>query len=325
VSGTLMPVAAPVSLPLPPGSARPFLKWAGSKKQLIAAYREFYPPANLIGTYHEPFLGGGAVFFSLCGNLSGKAILRDNNPELVTTFNAVRDRLDEVIAGLREHARKHNEAYFYEVRDLRPEDLPDDAARAARFIYLNKTCFNGLYRVNSRGKFNVPIGRYAKPSILDAENLARASRALGGTMIKEGHFSEVLREAKPGDFVYLDPPYAPVTSTAYFTAYTKGDFGPEDQGQLAWVYRELAERGCRVMLSNSDAVLVRELYCRYLIEDVQARRSINSKSDRRGPVTEVVVLNYEPATGALRARYNTSSKDRANDAKSGKRATSASR
>jgi DNA adenine methylase len=321
-----MPAAAPVSPHvLAAGSPRPFLKWAGSKKQLIAAYRDLYPPAELVGSYHEPFLGSGAVFFSLRPRISGKAFLRDNNAELITTFTAVRDGVDLVIDRLGEYVRSHSETYFYQVRDVRPADLPDDAARAARFIYLNKTCFNGLYRVNSQGKFNVPIGRYDNPGILDAEALVRASRALRGTVLKEGHFADVLRDAKPGDFVYLDPPYAPVTSTAYFTAYTKGDFGPEDQGHLAWVYRELAERGCRVMLSNSDAPLVRELYCRYHIVDVKARRSINSKSDRRGPVTEVVVLNYDPVTGALRSRSSTSSKDRANVAKSVNRVTLASR
>ena len=308
------------------GAPRPFLKWAGSKKQLLSAYAAFYPPGEHIRTYHEPFLGSGAVFFHLRRQLSGVDVkLADNNPELVTTFVQVRDDVDRVIAGLKEHARQHCETYFYKVRNQRPDQLPGDAARAARFIYLNKTCFNGLYRVNSEGLFNVPIGRYAKPSIFDEDALRAASVSLKGAELQERPFYKVLEDAGPGDFVYLDPPYDPLTSTAYFTAYTKGDFGPEDQGHLAWVYKELSDRGCRVMLSNSDTELIRLLYRRFQIERVQARRSINSRSDRRGPITEVVVLNYDPATGALRSRATAASKDRAKLAKSGKRGTSASR
>jgi DNA adenine methylase len=325
---TPMPVASPPPADPGdlPGRPRPFLKWAGSKKQLLAAYHGFYPPPDKVGTYHEPFLGSGAVFFHLRRLLPDvPAQLSDNNAELITTFRTVQQQATEVITVLGRHARKHCEAHFYEVRDQRPADLDSDVERAARFIYLNKTCFNGLYRVNSKGQFNVPMGRYAQPSIVDPEALVRASQALRGARLDSGHFAQVLERARPGDFVYFDPPYVPVSGTAYFTAYTKGDFGPEDQGHLAWVFRELAERGCRVMLSNSDTPLVRELYCRYTILDVLARRSINSKSDRRGPVREVVVLNYDPDTGALRLRSSASSSDRAKVAKSGNRATRASR
>jgi DNA adenine methylase len=311
---------------MPTGRARPFLKWAGSKKQLLASYVDFYPPVDAIQTYREPFVGSGAVFFHLRARLPEvPAVLTDSNAELITTFTQVRDDVEGVIAELRRHERKHSESHFYQVRDQRPGDLPDETTRAARFIYLNKTCFNGLYRVNSKGLFNVPMGRYLRPSILDEDALRLASQALRDTKLETGPFDRVMAEAEPGDFVYFDPPYEPLTSTAYFTSYTKGDFGPEDQGHLAWVFRELSDRGCRVMLSNSDTPLVRQLFRRYAIHDVQARRSINSKSDRRGPITEVVVLNYEPATGTLRSRSSTSSKDRVKVAKSGKRGTAASR
>ena len=317
---------------MPAGSVRPFLKWAGSKKQLLAAFDAFYPPADQVHAYHEPFLGSGAVFFHLRSRLQAvPSLLADNNHELITTFTAVQGKVKAVITELQRHERKHSETHFYEVRSQVPEELPDDVARAARFIYLNKTCFNGLYRVNSRGLFNVPMGRYVRPTIADAESLIRASAALQGANLRTGHFSEVLEHAQAGDFVYFDPPYVPLSGTAYFTAYTKGLFGPEDQGQLAQVYRELADRGCRVMLSNSDAPLVRQLYKRFRIIDVQARRNINSRGDRRGPVTEVVVLNYDPETGKLRARSRSrslataSSTAAAKTGKLAKRGTRASR
>jgi DNA adenine methylase len=323
-----MPIAAlkPTDRSGAGGAPRPFLKWAGSKKQLLGAFAAFYPPGEQIHTYHEPFLGSGAVFFQLRRQLAGVQVkLSDSNAELITTFTQVRDGVERVIAGLKDHARMHSETHFYKVRNQRPDDLPGESEQAARFIYLNKTCFNGLYRVNSEGLFNVPIGRYAKPSIFDEDALRLAAAALKGADLRQRPFQDVLKEAEEGDFVYLDPPYEPLTSTAYFTAYTKGDFGPEDQGLLAWVYKQLSERGCRVMLSNSDTPLIRGLYRRFDIRNVQARRSINSKSDRRGPVTEVVVLNYDPETGALRSRASTSSKERAKVAKSPKRATPASR
>jgi DNA adenine methylase len=242
--------------------------------------------------YHEPFLGSGAVFFQVRGLLSPRRItLSDGNPDLVETFSAVRDDVEAVIRELEHHARAHDKEHFYKVRDQLPLEL-FPAARAARLIYLNRTCFNGLYRVNSRGRFNVPMGSYVRPTILDADTLRAVSASLAGTKLSAGHFRRVLADARKGDFVYFDPPYVPVSDTAYFTAYTKAAFGPPDQEELAAVYRELDARGCRVMLSNSDTPFVRKLYAGYRLEELQARRSINSRADRRGTVGELVVLNY---------------------------------
>jgi DNA adenine methylase len=272
-------------------AAKPFLKWAGGKKQLLAAFGPLYPKRPVLG-YHEPFLGSGAVYFHVRAWLAPKRItLSDGNAELIETFTAVRDDVEAVIRELDRHQNAHDDKHFYEVRDQLPIEL-FPAARAARLIYLNRTCFNGLYRVNSRGRFNVPMGRYVSPTILDAEGLRAVSANLAGTDLSASHFRRVLDGTRRGDFVYFDPPYVPVSSTANFTAYTKGAFGEADQEELAAVYRELDSRGCRLMLSNSDTPAARRLYAGYRLEVLQARRNINSKGDRRGPVAELVVLNY---------------------------------
>jgi DNA adenine methylase len=295
----LSPRRSPPSRSRSPGAdpeapqGRPFLKWAGGKKQLLSAFANLYPPAGSFAGYHEPFLGSGAVFFQVRRYLRPRRLaLSDDNRELIETFVAIRDEVEAVIAELARHKEKHGEEHFYRVRDQLPLDL-FPAARAARFIYLNRTCFNGLYRVNSRGRFNVPMGSYANPAILDAEGLRAASASLAGAEIAAQPFAQVLERAKRGDFVYFDPPYVPVSDTAYFTAYTRGSFGPRDQTQLADVYRQLSERGCRLMLSNSDTPLVRDLYRGFRLVELQARRSINSRADRRGPVGELVVMNYD--------------------------------
>jgi DNA adenine methylase len=289
-----MPAASPAEpTPAPTGpAARPFLKWAGGKQQLLAELARFYPPPQAGQAYHEPFLGSGAVFFHARANLRpGRALLSDSNRELINAWKAVQRQVEAVIRALDAHRRAHSEAHFYEVREQDPAALGSPAARAARFIYLNKTCFNGLYRVNSRGLFNVPMGSYRKPAILDADRLRAASAALAGAELRAGPFTGVLARAQPGDFVYFDPPYVPVSSTAYFTAYTEGLFGPDDQRRLADVFRELAARGCHVLLSNSDTAEVERLYAGFTIERVRARRNINSRSDRRGAVNELVVTS----------------------------------
>jgi DNA adenine methylase len=274
------------------GEARPFLKWAGGKKQLLAAFTPLYPARGSIGGYHEPFLGSGAVFFQVQKLLSpGRVTLSDSNAELIATFAAVRDQVEEVIRELEHHERRHDKAHFYEVRDRRPREL-FPAARAARLIYLNRTCFNGLYRVNSRGHFNVPMGRYLSPAILDAANLRAASACLRAATLEAGHFRQVLDRARAGDLVYFDPPYVPLSATANFTAYTQGAFGEHDQIELSRVYRELDARGCKLMLSNSDTPVTRRLYAGYHLVELRARRSINSRADRRGPVGELVIVNY---------------------------------
>jgi DNA adenine methylase len=274
--------------------ARPFLKWAGGKTQLLPAFEKLYPRRG-VRRYLEPFLGSGAVFFHAQALLQPQqSILTDNNEDLIATFTAVKDGVDDVITALDRHKRRHSEEYFYAMRQKKPRGLVE---RAARLIYLNKTCFNGLYRVNSRGQFNVPFGRYKKdPGIFDAEALRRASSQLRQAEIRAAHFAEVVDLAQAGDFVYFDPPYHPVSETAYFTSYTRDRFGAEQQEQLAEVFAKLDAKGCLVMLSNSDTPLIRKLYREFDERTVQvkARRNINSKADRRGPVNEVVVLNYQP-------------------------------
>jgi DNA adenine methylase len=297
VGSAVAPNGGPPSAPV----ARPFLKWAGSKKQLLNAFVPLFPRIAPITGYHEPFLGSGAVFFHLKAALAfARCTLSDNNSELIAAFSAVRDHADEVIVALEAHRALHSEDHFYKVRAIEPDELGamSQVERGARLIYLNKTCFNGLYRVNSRGLFNVPMGRYANPAICDPDLIRAASAALREVSLSSGEFSDVLDRARPGDVVYFDPPYVPVSTTSYFTAYTKGAFGEAEQRQLADVYRALDARGCRVMLSNSDTTFVRRLYKGFDIRKLMARRLINSKSDRRGEVAEVVVLNYCPPVDA---------------------------
>jgi DNA adenine methylase len=268
--------------------AAPFLKWAGGKQQLLEQFEKLFPARY--SRYVEPFLGSGAVFFHLVSKRPRLfAALMDNNAELIATYEAVRDEVEEVIAQLCELKLQHSPEQYYAVRAQEPSD---PAARAARFIYLNKTCFNGLYRVNRRGQFNVPMGRYRNPGIFAPKNLRCISQVLTDVSLRVAHFSECVKVVRETDFVYFDPPYHPLSTTSSFTSYTSAAFGEAEQRQLADVYRELAERGCQLMLSNSDTPFVRELYKGFRIETVRARRYINSKGDKRGAVTELVVRNY---------------------------------
>jgi len=240
--------------------------------------------------YHEPFIGGGAVFFALSTTRGpGRSSLSDANPALIEVYRALRDDVDGVIAALRLH--RYDRDHYYRVRAQRPEALTL-AERAARVIYLNKTCYNGLYRENRAGQFNVPFGRYANPTICDEPNLRAASAVLQGVDIACRPFPTVLDAARPGDFVYFDPPYVPVSATANFTAYNRHGFGPDDQRRLRDVFAALAGRGVRAMLSNSDTPLVRELYAGFRVEQVFAARAVNSRANGRGKVAEVLVLNY---------------------------------
>jgi DNA adenine methylase len=243
----------------------------------------------------EPFVGGGAVFFHLWRSrrLFKPAFLLDSNEELVNAYKAVQGRTDELVRLLALHQSKHSREYYYEVRCLDRLGAPmSDVERAARTIYLNKTCYNGLYRVNRRGHFNVPMGRYSNPRVLDAENLQAASRALQGVHLEVRSFPCAVDLGQEGDFFYFDPPYDPVSKTASFTSYTAGSFRDEDQRELAGVYAALSRKGCLCMLSNSDTPFVRELYQGFRIEMVRASRAINRHPDGRGPVNELVVLNY---------------------------------
>lgn len=265
------------------------VKWAGGKGQLLARYRELFPIARSgAGTYIEPFMGGGAVFFDL---VPEEAVLIDSNFELINFYSAVKDDLEGLLEELCRHRRNNSEEYYYRVRALDPGQL-SPSARAARFLYLNKTGFNGLWRVNKKGQHNVPFGKYKNPAILDEANLRNVSQILGQARILHGDFQIALDYAGPGDFVYCDPPYHPLSETARFTSYTASAFGVREQERLAGVFRQMDARGCLLMLSNSDTPLIHELYQGYDFQRVQARRAINCKADRRGCVSELVIRNY---------------------------------
>ncbi|KUK11025.1 MAG: DNA adenine methylase [Clostridia bacterium 41_269] len=274
-----------VSTPFKVEKPKPPVKWAGGKAQLIPQFEPLLPKEEY-NFYIEPFVGGGAVFFHL---IPQQAVLIDSNEELINFYLVVRDNLEELLSDLRKH--RNTEEYYYYIRALEPKTL-SPVERASRFLYLNKTAYNGLWRVNSRGEFNVPYGKYKNPRIIDEPNLWRVSHALKNAQIICGDFSLVLEFAQAGTFVYLDPPYHPLSETANFTSYTSDAFGTEDQKRLAEVFRELDRRGCLVMLSNSDTEFIRRLYSEYEIQVVYARRSINCKPDGRGPVTELVIRNY---------------------------------
>lgn len=264
--------------------ARPFVKWAGGKGKVIEVLKASMP--SKFNAYHEPFLGGGALFFATAPS---KAFLSDLNEELINAYLVVRDHCEALIESLRKH--KNERAYYYMMRAMDPSTL-DPVERASRFIYLNKTCYNGLYRVNRQGKFNVPFGRYKDPQYVDEAQLRLASKALQKASIEVSDFEVVLERAKPFDFVYFDPPYQPISKTSRFTSYTEKAFDEGEQRRLGKVFRELDKRGCFLMLSNSASPLVRELYQGFRIEVVTARRFINCRGDRRGAVEEVLVLNY---------------------------------
>ncbi len=270
-----------------------FLKWAGGKSQLIEQFENLFPPD--FHNYYEPFIGSGAVFFYLKSKLRvNKVILSDSNEELINCFIVVRDRPSELSEVLLSHRKRHSKEYYYEVRRLESNGL-DSVGRAARMIYLNKTCFNGLYRVNSKGQFNVPYGDYNNPSIFDRNTLIQASQMLQDVDLRVMTFDKVLDFAGKDDFVYFDPPYIPLSKTSSFTQYSKGSFSGKEQKCLSEVFRILDLRGCFVMLSNSDHALTRELYRDYEknIVIVRAKRMINSVGSKRGAINEVVVTNYD--------------------------------
>lgn len=240
--------------------------------------------------YLEPFVGGGAVLFHLLNkNPDMPATLSDSNAELINCYRCVRDEVEDVIDALKKH--RNDIHHFYKIRAQDVKKL-SNAERAARLIFLNKTCFNGLYRVNRKGQFNVPFGRYKNPKICDEQNLRTVSRALTYVQLYCEPFDSVLERAVKGDFVYFDPPYQPLTKTSSFTSYTSKAFAVSDQQRLADVFKALSERGCHVMLSNSDNEIIRELYREFRIEEVLASRAINSNPEKRGKITELLILNY---------------------------------
>ncbi|MFO0714685.1 MAG: DNA adenine methylase [Sandaracinus sp.] len=269
----------------------PFLKWVGGKGKLLTQLLPLLPPGVERMRHVEPFAGGAAMFFA---RRPERAVLCDFNRSLVDTYLAVRDDLESVIGELETLQMSHAAGSYYGVRDrYNGTRTQPRSERAAMFVYLNKTCFNGLHRVNRRGEFNVPEGRYKNPRILDEGGLRAASRALQRAEIKQAGFEAMLEYVRPGDFVYLDPPYEPVSETASFTAYAAGDgFSRADQTRLRDVVLELDRRGAKIMLSNSDVPFIRELYAKLRIDTVAAPRAINCDARGRGLVSEVVVRNY---------------------------------
>jgi DNA adenine methylase len=275
----------------PVNGAVPFLKWAGGKRRLLKQYGPYFPARGAIQRYYEPFIGSAAVFFHLQPE---NALLADVNKRLVNIYRVVQQDIEELIDALKVH--RNERSYYYHVRALDPAYL-SQAEKAARLIFLNRTCYNGLYRENSRGQFNVPFGRYDNPTICDEDRLRRASLALQGVDLVVDDFARVVEHAGPGDFVYFDPPYEPMSATSNFTSYNQHGFNQDDQRRLAGVIDHLTEKGCLVMLSNSSAPLIMELYDRpqYRLEPILARRNINSKAEGRGPVKELLILNYDIA------------------------------
>lgn len=267
----------------------PIVKWVGGKRQLMFELIKNMPKSY--NRYFEPFIGGGALFFELQPE---QAYISDMNEELINLYSIVRDNVYELIDDLSKH--EVSKEYFLEIRNIdRTEQYTElsDVERASRFIYLNRTCFNGMYRVNSQGQFNVPFGHYKNPRIIDENNLLNCSELLKKTEIKCADFSEILTKVKKGDWVYFDPPYVPLNETSSFTSYTKDGFDIDMQFKLRDVCDELDTMGVKFMLSNSDTKLVNELYANYEIKKVFASRQINANADGRGKITEVLVRNYD--------------------------------
>ncbi|MEO0533012.1 MAG: DNA adenine methylase [Cyanobacteria bacterium P01_A01_bin.123] len=276
-------------------AARPFLKWAGGKGQLISQYQPYFP--THFKTYCEPFLGGGAIFFHLASQSASpensacvSSRLIDINAELVNVYCCVRDYPEALIQCLTHHQANHCKAYYYQIR---ANSYSTPLERAARLIYLNKTCFNGLYRENSKGQFNVPIGRYKNPKICDANLLRVAACVLKSVEILQAGFDIVEQYARGADdFVYFDPPYHPISATSSFTGYNRYSFKVADQERLQQTFATLANRGVQVMLSNSDCEFIRQLYHGFHMHEMQASRSINAKAKRRGKIAELLITSY---------------------------------
>ena len=272
---------------------QPFIKWVGGKRGLLSQLIPLLP--NSFNNYFEPFVGGGALFFELFsqGKLKDKNVyLFDINSELINAYNVVKKYPDLLINELEIFKKKHNKEFYYEVRAWDREDNfleIDEVLRATRFIYLNKTCFNGLYRVNKKNQNNVPMGSYNNPNICDESTIYFASEALENATIKNCSYKEVLKYAKKDDLVYFDPPYYPLTPTANFTSYSEFEFLENEQFELFEVFDKLSDNGVHVMHSNSDTKFIRDLYKSYEINDISANRFINSKGSGRGKISEVLV------------------------------------
>ena len=273
---------------------KPFVKWAGGKRQIIDKLLKYAPEE--FDTYYEPFVGGGAFLFELSPK---NAVINDYNKELMNVYECIKDsdKFDKMCKELNNHEANHSEEYYYKIRNLDRDknkfNKLADYKRAARTIYLNKACFNGLYRVNSKNEFNVPFGKKSKVNTYEGQNLGIICGYLNYNNIKllSTDFEEAVKDAKKGDFIYFDPPYDSDTST--FNSYTEDGFGKEEQKRLAGVYKKLADKGCYVMHSNHNTKLVNELYKEFNINVIEAKRNINSNGAKRGKVEEVIITNYK--------------------------------
>ena len=275
---------------------KPFVKWAGGKRQILDKLKKYIP--TKFDTYYEPFVGGGALLFDLAPK---KAVVNDSNAELMNVYNVLCDysKYSKMCKLLNKYEASHSEEFYYEIRNMDKEKSfkrLSDYKKAARTLYLNKSCFNGLYRVNKKGEFNVPFNKNKKVNTYDGENLLTIHYFLTSNDIKIQclDFEESVKTAKKGDFVYFDPPYDSDTST--FNSYTEEGFGKEEQIRLARTFKELSDKGVYVMLSNHNTILINELYKDFNIHIIEAKRSINSKGSKRGNVEEVIITNYEPDT-----------------------------
>lgn len=312
-------VITPDEIQLKNLGAKPFLKWAGGKGQLLPKFRDLYPQSlkdNKIKNYYEPFLGSGAVYFDIAQNYKiEKAWLYDINPELVLTYQVVQKDAAKLIDFLYRYEKEYlkltytkREKYFYDQRtnyNLQRFNVDYDKyaatwiARAAQLIFLNRTCFNGLYRVNAKGDFNTPAGKYDNPTICDEYNLLAVAKVLENATIKRADFRQVKRDLKKSSFVYFDPPYRPISKTASFKAYSKNEFGDKEQTELARLFAAIDKSGEYLMLSNSDPKnnnpddnFFDDLYSAYNLIRIPARRMINSDASKRGNINEIVVTNY---------------------------------
>lgn len=274
--------------------AKPFLKWVGGKKRVIPQLKE-YIPQNYY-RYFEPFVGGGALFFELA---SQKAYLNDINQILISAYGNIKNYPYEVIKKLEDLQKtfdaknsEERKLYFYEIREAFNRNESNSFLKTAYLIFLNKTCFNGMYRENSKGQFNVPFGRYKNPTILDEKNILAVSRSLQNVTITNYSFDKAVEDAKEGDFIYFDPPYHPLTVTSSFTNYSNDGFNEEDQRKLRDVFVDLDKRNCFIMLSNSDTQFIRRIYHGFNQKTILAARAINCKATGRGKISELLIMNY---------------------------------
>ena len=273
---------------------KPFVKWAGGKRQIIDKLKKYIPEEY--NTYYEPFVGGGALLFELAPK---NAVINDFNEELMNVYTCIKDsdKFEKMCKELNHHEAEHSEEYYYKVRnidrDRKKYDKLVDYKKAARTIYLNKACFNGLYRVNSKNEFNVPFGKKEHVNTYEGQNLGIICGYLNFNNVKilSTDFEDAVKDAKEGDFIYFDPPYD--SDKEIFTSYTNEGFGKEEQERLAKVFKDLDSRGCYVMLSNHNTKLINELYKDYNIHIIEAKRNINSDGKKRGKVEEVIITNYD--------------------------------